>query len=240
MKTFEVAQGQDARQIEGADHSPGEAAMVARSTATVYGFLATLLNERPDATFVGNLRAAGGDFIRGLAEDPRLSNDATQGFRDMAKYVEENKDRPAAAVEQDLAVDWTRLFRGVSPAFGPVPPYEASFMNTGTTEVEMIQAVNQFYRNNGLAVNNDCNNRLDYMGLEFSFLEHLAEAQAQAWDENHVEEALSYGQAERRFLAEHLGVWAGLFIERALSYAETGFYQGFLRLCSGVVSEAVD
>ena len=213
-------------------------AVAARNRANVYSFLATVLNERPDAAFVANLRAAGGDFISGLAEEASLTADIAQGFRDMAQYVEENEDKPEDVVEQDLAVDWTRLFRGLSPTYSPMPPYEASFTNAGGNEVQLIQEVNQLYRANGLVISSDYNGRPDSMGLELSFLEHLALTEAQAWEKNDPDLAQSIRETARMFLQGHLGAWAERFITPALDFAKTGFYHGFLQLCRGVIAEA--
>ncbi len=215
-----------------------EAAIAARSRANMYSFLATLLNERPDAALVDNLKAAGGDFICSLAEEASLTGLCADGFRSMAKYVDESKTQPDHAIEQDLAVDWTRIFRGLSPAYSPMPPYEAAFTETPGNEFELIQAVNNFYRANGLTVDTEHNERPDYMGLELSFLEHLAEAEAEAWEEDKPEQAQSLQNTARMFVHEHLATWADKFIEPAMGFAKTSFYQGFLQLCRGVVAEA--
>lgn len=215
-----------------------EAAMAARNRATMYSFLATLLNERPDAALVANLRAAGGEFISGLAQEASLSGPSAEGFRLMAKYVDESKSQPKDAVEQDLAIDWTRLFRGLSPAYSPMPPYEASFMEVPGNEVELIQRVDNTYRIHGLTVSSDYHERPDYMGLELSFLEHLAQSEAEAWEANEPDKAKSYQNTARVFLCEHLGTWADKFLEPALGFARTSFYHGFLQLCRGVVAEA--
>lgn len=215
-----------------------EATRAARNLAGVYGFLATLLNECPDTAFVGKLRAAGGGFIAGLAEGAGFPDEVAEGFRDMAKYVDETRNRPEPLVQEDLAVDWTRVFRGVSPTYSPTPPYEACYIEPTITEMQLIQTVNQIYRANGLAISDDYNNRPDYLGLQFSFLEHLADAEAQAWDENDADAAKSYHDTAQSFLREHVGVWIEKYIEHAMSYAKTGFYRGFLRLCRGVVAEA--
>jgi len=215
-----------------------EAAAAARNQANVYNFMATLLNERPNDAFVDNLRQAGGDFIRGLAEEASLTGGIADGFRDIAKYVEEKRSRPEQEIRQDLAVDWTRLFRGVSPAYSPMPPYEASFMGDGNNDIELIQGVDQLYRANGLVVSNDYHDRPDYIGLEFSFLQYLAEAEAQAWEQGNPELARSHHETARMFLRQHLGAWINSFIAPAMRFAKTGFYHGFLQLCQGVVAEA--
>src|SRR5512140_324291 len=96
-------------------------AVAARNRANMYSFLATLLNERPDTALIENLKMAGGEFICALANEASLTGSAAEGFQAMAKFVEENKSLPEQQVRQDLAVDWTRLFRGLSPAYSPMP-----------------------------------------------------------------------------------------------------------------------
>ncbi len=215
-----------------------EAAAAARNQASVYSFMATLLNQRPDQAFVNNLRAAGGDFICGLADEAGLTGVTAKGFRDMAKYVEGKRSQPEPDVWQDLAVDWTRLFRGLSPAYSPMPPYEASFMGNGDNDIELIQTINELYRANGLVITDDYNERPDYIGLEFSFLQYLAEAEAEAWGKGRADLARSHHEAARSFVRQHLGAWINIFIAPAMRFARTDFYHGFLQLCQGVVAEA--
>ncbi len=227
-------QGLSKRGISHREHE----AEAARNRASVYSFLATLLNQSPDAALVANLRAAGGDFIRSLAEEASLTGSVAQGFHDMAKYVEENKHQPADAVQQDLAVDWTRLFRGLSPAYSPMPPYEANFTGNGGNEVDLIQEINELYRAHGLVISGGYNDRPDYAGLEFSFLQSLAEAEAEAWEAGNSEQAQAHRETAHSFLTKHIGVWINTFIAPAMRFAKTCFYHGFLELCGGVVAEA--
>lgn len=215
-----------------------EAAAAARNRASVYSFVATLLNNSPDKALVRRLRKTGGDFISALAEEASLTGPAAQGFRDMARYVEESRRRSVGAVQQDLAVDWTRIFRGLSPAYSPMPPYEASFTGDGGNTIDIIQEINETYRAHGLSVEDGCNDRPDYIGLELSFLQYLAEAEAEAWEAGDAELAEARRKTARAFVEKHLGVWIHTFIAPALTFAKTGFYHGFLELCGGVVAEA--
>jgi TorA maturation chaperone TorD len=119
-----------------------------------------------------------------------------------------------------------------------MPPYEAIFMGDGDDQIELIQGVNQLYRDNGLVVSNNSNERPDYIGLEFSFLQHLAEAEAQAWEQGDADLARSRQETAHMFLRQHLGAWISTFTVPALRFAKTDFYHGFLQLCQGVVAEA--
>lgn len=225
--------------VQGNPHFPREKeALEARNRAGVYGFLATLLNQGPDTTLVRHLRKTGGEFIASLADEASLTGSVAQGFRDMARYVDENREKPVAAVQQDLAVDWTRVFRGLSPAYSPLPPYEASFTSNGGNEIEIIQEINETYRAHGLSIKDGCNDRPDYIGLELSFLQHLAEEEAKAWEAGDVELAEKHHRTAHAFVQKHPGVWINTFIAPALRFAKTGFYHGFLELCGGVVAEA--
>lgn len=224
--------------VEGKEQTHLNAAAAARNRANMYSFLATLLNRRPDSALVFSLKTAGGDFISSLAEQASLTGLAAEGFRDIAKYVDENKGQPEKEIEQELAVDWTRLFRGLSPAYSPMPPYEAAFTETPGNELVLIQRVNNFYRAHGLLVDDGTNERPDYIGLELSFLEYLADAEAEAWEAGNADLAKSYQNTARVFLKEHLSTWADKFLEPAMGFAKTSFYYGFLKLCRGVVAEA--
>ncbi|HET7486364.1 MAG TPA: molecular chaperone TorD family protein [Acidimicrobiales bacterium] len=53
----------------------------------------------------------------------------------------------------------------------------------------------------------------DHLGLELRFLGHLAAAEAAAWADDRPDEACRAVEAERAFLAEHLGPWGQVALD---------------------------
>jgi TorA maturation chaperone TorD len=195
-----------------------------------------VFNRRPDPGFVSMLRGPGGDFLDNLAKLTELPGVA-RGWGEMAEYVETSRGKPDAVVEQELAVDWTRLFRGVSPQYGPPPPYEAAHVNLGKRDIENLQSLIQFYRESGAFIDDGYRDRPDYIGLEISFLSHMAEAEVKAWETGDLEQARLCQERAQRFMAEHLGLWAARFLKLALEHVETEFYKGFLHVCAGLLPD---
>jgi len=216
---------------------PSENAVIARTQAELYGFLARVFNHRPDLAFASSLKGPGAEFLKQLAEESEIPAGVSLGWREMAAYVDTQAGKSDAELEQALAVDWTRLFRGLSPQFGPTPPYEAAYLPHGKRDAEYLQALVRFYQESGVSIDEDHHDRPDYIGLEIGFLCHLAQAEADAWERGDPEQAQLCRARSQAFLTEHLGLWAARYLKVALDHAQTGFYRGFIDVCAGLLPD---
>jgi len=217
-----------------------EAAESARARAGMYSFLANLFNQRPDLDLVKRLRSLGpGGFNIGLSQGG-VSPQVEKGLQEMASFIADTKDQPEKQVEQELAVDWTRLFRGVSPSYGPPPPYEGVYGEGAGNPSEVLQAIMRTYHTYSVDVDEKAANRPDYIGIELDFLRYLSENEAEAWSKGQEENALGYHAAQRGFLSNHLGRWVNKFFDQAIEEAKTGFYRGFIHLARGVLKEEME
>ncbi len=219
-------------------YSNTEAIRDAETRAGMYGFIAAMLNRKPDATLVRRVRSAGADAFNGLILDGDLLGSVGRGVLDMAAFVEETEGYPEDEVEKMLAIDWTRLFRGVSPGYGPLPPYESVYIDQDKTGIEIIQSVHRWYMENGAGIDRRQPNRPDYLGLQIDFLRHLAEQEQQAWECGNSDEAMDCLNKSTRFTSEHITPWVHEFCKQAMGYAETGFYRGIIRITGEVISGA--
>jgi TorA maturation chaperone TorD len=186
---------------------------------------------------VRRLRTVGIDAFVRMTEEEDASPDLVQGLSEMAAFIDDTKDQSEEEVEQRLGVDWTRLFRGISPNYGPTPPYEGVYQGGQRDPVEVLRLINAIYHENGVTIGEESPNRPDYIGLELDFLRFLAEREAEAWEQEEEGLAQSYAEKGRAFFQEHLGAWAWKFCDHALEHARTDFYRGFLRLTKGVMAE---
>jgi TorA maturation chaperone TorD len=211
----------------------------ARLRAEMYGFLANMFNQRPDTQFVRQLRMLGtGAFSISTKEE--MSLEVSRGLHEMGSFVEATMADSEQQVQETLAVDWTRLFRGVSPQYGPAPPYEGVYIEGAGNPAEILQSIMQIYHEYAVDVDEKAANRPDYIGIELDFLRHLNEKEAEAWAGGENETAQSYQEAGRNFLLNHVWRWACKFCELAIEEAKTDFYQGFLRLTKGVLNEEIN
>jgi DMSO reductase family type II enzyme chaperone len=212
----------------------------ARARAGMYSFLANLFNQRPDLELVRRLREMGSEGMNIGVGQGEISQEVEEGLREMASFIDATQGQPEERVEQDLAVDWTRLFRGVSPSYGPPPPYEGVYIEGAGSPSDILQMIMQTYHKFSVDVDEQAANRPDYIGIELDFLRYLNESEADAWQEGDEEKARDFQGAQRDFLSRHLGRWVDKFCDRALQEAKTGFYRGFIRLTRGVLKEEMD
>lgn len=216
-----------------------EAAESAQARAGMYSFLANLFNQRPDLELVKRMREMGSEGFSLGVRSGDISAEVEKGLQEMASYIEDTQDLTEEQVEQDLAVDWTRLFRGVSPSYGPPPPYEGVYSKAIGNPAELLQAIMQTYHQYSVDIDKNAANRPDYIGIELDFLRYLNEHEAEAWQRGEQETALDLHRAQTNFLSRHLGSWVEKFCERAMEEAKTGFYLGFIRLTKSVLKEEI-
>lgn len=125
----------------------------------------------------------------------------------------------------DLKVDWTKLFRGVSPDYGPKPPYEELYHGGPDT----IYSLAAFYTANGYHSYTEIDNCTDYIGTQLDFLKELALRKAQAADGDDLNEYEKLDAIPVKF-AERVKTWFAKFATQAEKYSETGLYTSVMKL----------
>jgi TorA maturation chaperone TorD len=224
-------------EMEEREADKSEAMADAEARAGMYSFLANLFNQRPDLELVERLCELGPDGFDTVTDEEDVSPEIERGLQEMASYISATEEMQIGEVEQDLAVDWTRLFRGVSPGYGPPPPYEGVYSEGASNPSEVLQAIMRTYHEYSVDVDEEAGNRPDYIGIELDFLRHLCQSEAEAWAQGQERAALDHRAAQRKFLVNHLGRWAEKFCQHAVEEAKTDFYRGFIRLTQGVLKE---
>lgn len=209
----------------------------AKAHAKTYRALAMIFNQRPDAALVNNIKAMELEFFNQFLRGDDLNSDVQEGLSEISKFVVQIKDQPEKTVEQSLLVDWTRLFRGLQPGYGPQPPYEGVYLGENETDLKALESVARFYSKHGVAPAENAGNRPDYIGLELDFLCYLCEQQADAWEKGDEIQAQEFQLAEHDFLKDHLGRWGAIFCDRAIEEAKTAFYRGYAHLTRAMIQE---
>lgn len=195
-------------------------------TADLYGFLAAILNNSPDETSVKNLRTYFLDNSNELPEE-------------MALFWSERTNVSDAEIARELAIEWTHLFRGLSPQLGPPPPYTGVYISKDSTGIEIISAVKTAYRAEGLINSGSYQDRADYLGFELEFMAHLANLATEAYDNNEPEKADEYSKKLNGFAEKFISPWIDEFIDNALAYTKTSFFKGYLKLLSEAAQPSV-
>lgn len=140
---------------------------------------------------------------------------------------------------EKIKKDYLYLFAGVGKPLAPV--WESVYFNEDRMLFQkQTLEVREFYARFGLQAERKGHEPDDHIGLELSFLAHLAKLALQSLesgDEAAVEKNL---QAQRDFLAQHILRWASAWAELVQKHAGTDFYRGLSHLTVGVLSAAAE
>jgi putative dimethyl sulfoxide reductase chaperone len=214
-----------------------ELAEMARARAAILAFLNLHFTTLPDAAFVEHVRTPEyAAALDALATDDSLPEDMTTGAKEMANFIGSNAAVAVPAFSDTLGVDRTRLYRGVSPSYGPPPPYEAVWSKRVTNVAATLQEIAGIYREAGMAISPEAKERVDQIGVELDFVNQLAQREAEAWEAGETDKARDLLKAQASFLYLHVGDWTPPFVEKALTMAETDFYRGHLKMLRGFLS----
>lgn len=206
----------------------------------IASFMASMFNQRPDIHMVHRLRTIGIEALVPLDENEGISNDISRGIKLISNYLDHTTQMSSEQIEEELAVDWTRLFRGIGPNHGPPPPYESLYTGIQVDQIDLFQKLAIEYSNGDIEITHSYADRLDYIGLEFAFLSYLSEQEAAAWLGCDPEMASRFSKRVRQFYQQHLGHFAREFIAIAFDHAGTDFFKGFLYLSRGIMRQIFD
>jgi TorA maturation chaperone TorD len=162
--------------------------------------------------------------------------DVIQGLRLLNRWSQDFQGDISQESLTDLKADYTRLFTGHTKI--PVAPWESVFF----TEERLVfqaqtQDVREWYRRFGLEVDNQFMEPEDHIGLELTFIGHLAKLGLEALILNNDAELEQVLAAQRDFAARHLFLWAPLWCKLMGEYAQTDFYRGLSLVVNGMLIE---
>lgn len=211
----------------------------ARDRATGYGFLAWLFLENPDVDFVqGMLRGDVASPAASRSDGAGMSLGIRAGLQAMSATLAGREGSSAEELCLELAVQRTRLFRGVAPGYGPPPPYETLFRcPEPSAEAEVMLQLRRFYREVRAEIPSGREERPDYLGLELELMRLLCEEESRLWGEGDAERAARWRATQRRFLCEHLLAWVPRFCEVVRKEPNVPFYHGVATLLASFLEE---
>lgn len=194
-----------------------------RQRGEAYWFLSSLIAAKPEgealARMVG-LAAQADDAESGMAGQI-LS--ALRGEGDLT------------ALAERLAVEHTRLFRGVREGYGPPPPYE-SLWREGQLMGETTIAVAKAYLEAGYRHDEQWG-PLDHLAEEMRFMAALCHAEDEAWGAGQVDEAKWSRECQLRFLDDHLLAWLPAYCQALAEQAQEPLYQALARVTAEVLAQ---
>jgi len=231
--------------VKAIEHNPREPvsseewATLAETRSRVYGFPGAVFNRLPDNMFAESLSGPElAHFLLSLAGAEDLPGDMQDGLKLIEGFVRACKGKAVDELRTELAVERTRLLRGVKPGYSPPPPYESVYV--GSDQGPLMQAsvaVRQAYAEAGVGLPEEVKDQPDFIGLELDFMRHLTEKEAQAWANDDGSKVLEVMEQERAFLEEHVTRWVPRFCDVMANEARLDFYKGIARMTKGFVMD---
>ncbi|MEW6510377.1 MAG: molecular chaperone TorD family protein [Bacteroidota bacterium] len=132
--------------------------------------------------------------------------------------------RAASAGREKLDAEYHRLFAHLGSA--RCPPYETEYgIENVFQKTEAMADIAGFYRAFGLEVADKNRDRVDFIGTQLEFMKYLALNEAYGREQGERQQTDIAIDAQRKFLCDHLGRWAGSFSNTLLNNTENQFYR---------------
>jgi TorA maturation chaperone TorD len=170
------------------------------------------------------------DFVERLLNgeptfpDESINGPLDEGLAMLREWIEHNRGRSPAAVQDELSREYTQLFVGPRP---PVLPHESYYRDDVDILGDGLAAVEESYGAAGWQPPEEYPEESDFIAVELAFLRHLIQAQRDG-----REETVGY---ERVFLEEHLQQWIDPFLEELREEADPGLFLAAGLVFAGLV-----
>ncbi len=202
--------------------SDPELAEVAGRRSRAYWLLARCFAEVPSAQLFAELQQS-------PALDPLIASDdplAVESTALLSALLAAANDETAT---QDLAIEFTRLFGGISKSYGAAPPFE-SVARDAAWGGDTVAAVLEAYADAGISPPLPEAAPPDHLSAELRFLAIACYHEGEAWTCGDLELASDWLKRERDFLDRHILPWVPDYCARLDGLAHTPLYRALLVL----------
>lgn len=200
-----------------------ESAQVAQNRGNVYRLLSLIFAREPGPDLLNSLRE--GELKQILVE---AGVDLEDAF-----WVQ-----PIETVEDELAVEYTRLFLGPGRHLSP---HESVWVGAaekgdrgllwGEATADVVETMNAF----GFDLLPCYSGIPDHLAVELELMHHLARKESDAWNAGDRQVAEEYRGYQRKFMEEHLIRWVPRFCDLVADLARIRFYRDIARLTKDFV-----
>lgn len=192
--------------------------------ALLTALLAELFFHNPDEKLINSIRLIeADDFEQGSIRK------TLERLRDAAQCEKSQEESQIL----DLKRDWTKLFRGISPVYGPSAPYALLYFKGNTNEA--MSDMSALYIDGGYDHFQEVQDRVDYIGTGFHYLSFVLLQMVQMKKEGQKVEFDRLGLCADRYFDCYFSGWIPKFCEEARKFAKTDFYKSVLDLTEEVI-----
>jgi|GEM_PF-541074 len=211
---------------------------IAEKRSSAYQLLSSVYCRIPDRKLLTVLFLP--ETINFLDQKTKATDDINEvmidGFKFINKFAVESAGKDLDFILQELAIEYTRLFKGIKVGYGPEPPYEAVYhKRNNRADQDLLREISHYYRQLGISYN--LKERPDYIGLELDLMRYFAEQESRAWQEDLQDKAFKYLKEEKYFLEEHLSCWVPEFCEIMFEQSKHYYFKGIALLTRGYIAD---
>lgn len=214
---------------DGTDHSRWKDILMGEML--LLGVLGRLAQKDPERDWLQSVIA------EDVFSEPPLESDhpdLVAGLQGLQAWSQIHKNGISDEDLATLKADFTRLFIGIGKPVSP--PWESVYFNEDRMVFqEQTLRVREWYRRFGLEAEKLYHEPDDHVGLELSFLAHLARLGLAALEENNQVEFKEILQAQRQFLVEHPLAWVPHWCGLVEKHAGTDYYRRLAQLIRGTL-----
>lgn len=161
------------------------------------------------------------------------------GLKLLQVWASQNSGGISEKQIEAIKKDHLYLFAGVGKPLAPV--WESVYFSEARMLFQkQTLEVREFYARFGLQAERKGNEPDDHIGLELSFMAHLASLAMQSLEKDNSADAENLLQAQRDFLTQHILRWAPVWAELTKKHAETDFFKGVAHLTLGALMAAAE
>lgn len=211
--------------LENADGKSGDIIDALEGRRSFYDLLAALYFKPLTSEQIDNFEKFD------LSAYAEINESFAEGANDIVRYLNKRN----SGTRQELAVDFTGCFGGVSTWKGRYAvPYESVFTSDeGLLYQGSFHEVHSLFKSGGIARAEGYDYPDDHLSFMFEYLGILTTRAIRSLGESDAESALRHLAVSREFLDNHILSWFDRFADIASNLLATRFYRGVLKITKG-------
>lgn len=161
-----------------------------------------------------------------------------KSFKKICDYAAKCGEDESEQNMLELKRDWTKLFRGISPNYGPRPPYAQLFAKN-SLETDFLSELAELYLDVGYTGYQKIDDRLDYIGIILNSLAVISLLRKKCIEEENEVEYKRLTEIFKIISHQYFASWFKKFQKIAETHVQTFFYEGVLEL-TALIAEDFD